>query len=46
MTKTNVEWVGQMIKIKLSDLLSLNTVTVLAATVLCVILATDPSLLG
>ena len=35
-----------MSKIKLSDLLSLNTAAVLAAVVLCVMLATDPSLFG
>lgn len=35
-----------MTKIKLSDILSLNGAAVLSAVVLCVILATDPSLLG
>jgi len=35
-----------MTKIKLRDLLSLNTATVIAAAVLCVVLATDPGLLG
>lgn len=35
-----------MNKIKLRDVLSLNTAAVLAAAVLCVVLATDPGLLG
>ncbi len=35
-----------MTKIKLRDLLSLDTLAVLSAIVLCVILVTDPTLLG
>lgn len=35
-----------MTKFKLRDLVSLNTFAVLSAVVLCVILVTDPSLLG
>ena len=44
-TKTLIR-VGPMTKLKLRDLISLNTMAVLSAVVLCVILATDPSLLG
>lgn len=35
-----------MIKIKLRDIISLNTFTALSAIALCVVLVTDPSLLG
>ena len=35
-----------MNKLRLRDLLSLNTLAVLSAVVLCVILVTDPALLG
>ena len=35
-----------MEKLRLRDVLSLNTVAILAAVVLCVVLATDPALLG
>jgi hypothetical protein len=37
---------GLMTKIKIRDLLSLDTFAVLSAVVLCVVLVTDPSLLG
>ena len=37
---------GLMTKIKLRDIISLNTFTVLSAIALCVVLVTDPSLLG
>lgn len=37
---------GLMNKLKLRDLISLNTFTVLSAVVLCLVLVTDPSLLG
>lgn len=35
-----------MTRIKLSDVVSLNTFAVLSAVALCIVLATDPSLLG
>ena len=35
-----------MTKIRIRDLLSLDTFAVLSAVVLCVVLVTDPSLLG
>ena len=35
-----------MIKNRLRDLISLNAFAVLSAVVLCVVLVTDPSLLG
>jgi len=35
-----------MLKLRLRDLVSLNTLTVLSAVVLCVVLATDPALLS
>ena len=35
-----------MLKDRIRDLVSLNTFAVLSAVVLCVVLVTDPSLLG
>ena len=35
-----------MLKLKLRDVVSLNTLAVLAAVALCVVLVTDPTLLG
>lgn len=35
-----------MLKLKLRDIVSLNTFAVLSAVVLCVVLVTDPALLG
>ena len=35
-----------MIKLRLKDLVSLNTLAVLSAVLLCVALVTDPTLLG
>ena len=37
---------GQMTRLKLRDLVSLDAMAILAAIVLCVILGTDPALLG
>ncbi len=35
-----------MLKLRLKDILSLNTLAALSAILLCVVLVTDPSLLG
>jgi hypothetical protein len=35
-----------MLKLRLRDIVSLNTFAVLSAVVLCVVLVTDPALLG